>query len=77
MKEIRSKHIGEHFQTLQDQRQKFYREESLPFHAVWQRPRFEKWSIGETLYHLILMCRFLEGFLSLHSCHASNSENKG
>lgn len=47
-----------YFNQLKAQREAFYNDKCLNFDDGWTRPLPEKWSIGETLYHLVLMTKF-------------------
>ncbi|HLR22214.1 MAG TPA: DinB family protein, partial [Pseudogracilibacillus sp.] len=62
MEEIRSKSIAEHFQVLQKQREDFFEDEQVQFKDLWTRPLAEKWSVGESLYHLLLMLKVFRRF---------------
>lgn len=62
MEEIRSKSIAEHFQLLQKQREDFFEDEQVQFKDLWTRPLAEKWSVGESLYHLLLMLKVFRRF---------------
>lgn len=53
--QIESKSMQKHFLTLYSQRDTFYHE--VKCLDAWKRPLPEKWSLGETLYHLLLMIR--------------------
>ncbi|MGY0694439.1 DinB family protein [Virgibacillus sp. FSP13] len=59
---MKSKQIRLHFQKLEAQRTAFFRDSNLNFADSWTRPLPEKWSIGETLYHLLLMARLFRRF---------------
>lgn len=50
------------FHTLTKQREAFYQNTKLDFEQEWNRPFPDKWSIGETLYHLYLMIRLFRRF---------------
>src|SRR5699024_12820306 len=62
MEEIRSKSIAEHFQVLQKQREDFFEDEQVQFKDIWARPLAEKWYVGESLYHLLLMLKVFRRF---------------
>ncbi|MFA1819744.1 DinB family protein [Virgibacillus oceani] len=47
-----------YFDQLKIQRESFYNKTYLNFDEGWIRPLPDKWSIGETLYHLVLMTKF-------------------
>jgi len=55
---LKSERMKMYFNQLRTQREAFYNEKHLHFDDGWIRPIPEKWSIGETLYHLVLMTRF-------------------
>lgn len=51
--------IDQHFQTLEEERELFYQNMVISAGEAWRRPRPEKWSVGETVYHLYLLARLL------------------
>lgn len=55
---MKSDKMNMYFNQLITQREVFYNEAQLNFDDGWSRPLPDKWSIGETLYHLVLMTRF-------------------
>lgn len=59
---MKSEQINIHFQKLQQQRDAFYNDSGINFADAWSRPMPDKWSIGETLYHLVLMVRLFRRF---------------
>src|SRR5699024_11204101 len=80
MEEIRSKSIAEHFQVLQKQREDFFEDEQVQFKDLWTRPLAEKWSVGESLYHLFLMLivfrRFAVVYIPIMKPFAAIRNNK-
>ncbi|WP_164219746.1 DinB family protein [Virgibacillus sp. YIM 98842] len=54
---LKSEKMDMYFNQLKIQRETFYHDTNLNFAAGWTRPISGKWSIGETLYHLVLMTR--------------------
>lgn len=60
MEEIRSNSIAEHFQVMQTQRATFFQDNNIQFENIWTRPLLEKWSVGETLYHLVRMMKVFQ-----------------
>lgn len=64
LKIMKSKEMATHFQTLSEQRETFIQEADQLTDELWQRPLPEKWSTGETLYHLYLMLRLFRRFSS-------------
>ncbi|RKQ34737.1 DinB family protein [Oceanobacillus halophilus] len=63
---MKSNEMETHFQMLILQRQAFYQDKDLDFEQAWVRPLPEKWSIGETLYHLFLMVRLFRRFSNIY-----------
>lgn len=63
---LKSKEIEKHFDTLIRQREAFYQESILDFDRAWNRSLSEKWSIGETLYHLYKMIRLFRRFSNFY-----------
>ncbi|TSB45543.1 DinB family protein [Alkalicoccobacillus porphyridii] len=55
MSEMKSGMMLIYFNQLSDQRETFL--SSVVEKDVWQRPLPEKWSIGETMYHLLLLLK--------------------
>ncbi|WP_051128263.1 hypothetical protein [Amphibacillus jilinensis] len=49
--------ITKHFEKIYDQREIFSRFIAENNWQVWARPQVNKWSIGETYYHLYLMVK--------------------
>ncbi|WP_164669725.1 DinB family protein [Virgibacillus doumboii] len=47
---------------MERQREFFYQNSGLNFDVAWQRPLPDKWSIDETMYHLVLMVRMFRRF---------------
>ncbi len=66
VKRLKSKEINRHFQQLKKQREIFYNDCSLDFKHAWRRPLPDKWFIGETLYHLVLLVRLFRRFSVLY-----------
>lgn len=57
---MRSHSLGRHFKTLEQQRNMIFpRIKNLSQDELWKRPQADKWSIGETLYHLYLITKML------------------
>ncbi|HLR63556.1 MAG TPA: DinB family protein [Lentibacillus sp.] len=54
--------IQQHFQDLEQQRKLFYHNPVIQAADPWKSLQPGKWSIGETLYHLILMVKMLRRF---------------
>lgn len=69
-----------HFHTLANQREQFFNEANIAMELFWERPQVEKWSTGETLYHLYLMLRvfrrFSTGYIPLLKQAATLRRNK-
>ncbi|WP_160112574.1 DinB family protein [Salicibibacter kimchii] len=63
---MKSKEIHDHFTKLKQQRKDFYNSSYVNLDRAWSRPFPEKWSIGETLYHLVLMIRLFRRFSSVY-----------
>ncbi|WP_096186887.1 DinB family protein [Evansella halocellulosilytica] len=63
---MKSKQIHNHFIKLKQQRDEFYTDDSINFESAWTRTMPEKWSIGETLYHLVLMTRLFRRFSNIY-----------
>ncbi|MGM8364944.1 DinB family protein [Virgibacillus sp. W0181] len=59
---MKSESINHHFQTITNQRNHFYHNKELDFNNAWERPKEGKWSIGETVYHLVLLARMFRRF---------------
>lgn len=57
---MKSRSMKKHFETLEQQRHMLFPVlESLSFNQLWERPKPNKWSIGEAMYHLYLITRML------------------
>ncbi|WP_010099256.1 DinB family protein [Ornithinibacillus scapharcae] len=57
---MKSCSMNKHFKTLEMQRSRILPIlESLSLDELWERPQENKWSIGETMYHLYLITRML------------------
>ncbi|SDD51282.1 DinB superfamily protein [Terribacillus halophilus] len=54
---MRSDHMQMHFQTIYKQREAFFAENRNIQDTFWERPVSDKWSFGETYYHLYLMIK--------------------
>ncbi|CAM3206041.1 DinB family protein [Filibacter tadaridae] len=63
---MKSEQMHNYFIKLKQQRDVFYNDDNLNFENAWKRPMPEKWSIGETLYHLVLMVRVFRGFSRIY-----------
>src|SRR5699024_292697 len=59
---MKSVQMQQHFQQLEQQRTVFYHDPVIQASDPWKMPQPGKWSIAETLYHLILMVRMLRRF---------------
>nr|WP_275899567.1 DinB family protein [Bacillus piscicola] len=47
---------------MKSQRTSFYHDSGVDFTTPWRRPLPEKWSLGETFFHLLLMERLFRRF---------------
>lgn len=57
---MKSQSMKKHFITLKQQREILYPTlKSLTKVQLWERPKENKWSIGETIYHLYLITKML------------------
>ncbi|KOO49144.1 DinB family protein [Viridibacillus arvi] len=57
---MKSQSMEKHFTTLKQQREILYPTlKSLTKVQLWERPKKNKWSIGETIYHLYLITKML------------------
>lgn len=57
---MKSRSLNKHFKTLENQRNTILPKlEALPFDELWKRPQEDKWSVGETIYHLYLLAKTL------------------
>lgn len=63
---LKSIEMEKHFHTLIKRREAFYQNKMLDFEQAWNRPLPNKWSIGETLYHLFLMVRLFRRFSNFY-----------
>ncbi|WP_404452285.1 DinB family protein [Virgibacillus necropolis] len=63
---MKSEQINRHFQQLKQQRDTFYKDKGINFEEPWRRPMPDKWSIGESLYHLLLMVRLFRRFSTIY-----------
>ncbi|WP_174616114.1 DinB family protein [Virgibacillus ihumii] len=59
---MKSAVLTNYFQRLDQQRTLFFNSETIDFSRVFIRPFPNKWSVGETLYHLVLMIKFFRRF---------------
>lgn len=55
---MKSKYMKEHFHKLYEQREVMKNEIRSFYGEEWKRPYKDKWSIGETYYHLFLMIKW-------------------
>ena len=55
---LKSIHIEEHFEKLYRQREEMLQELAYFAGVEWNRPQKDKWSWGETYYHLYLMVKW-------------------
>ncbi|WP_100012563.1 DinB family protein [Lentibacillus sediminis] len=57
---MKSQSMQNHFITLERQREAIFPAlQSLSMAQIWKRPQENKWSIGETMYHLYLITKML------------------
>lgn len=63
---MKSVYMKGHFKTIYDQRIKFLDEMKKYNDLVWVRPSKDKWSVGETYYHLYLMIKRLRQLNSIY-----------
>lgn len=57
---MKSQSMQNHFTTLEQQRETIFPAlQSLSNFQLWERPQENKWSIGETMYHLYLITKML------------------
>lgn len=57
---MKSSSMRNHFLTLTQQRDSFLPTlKSLTMAQLWERPEEDKWSIGESIYHLFLIAKML------------------
>ena len=61
---MKSNDMEKYFTILKQQRGVFYQDWN--FNQAWERPLSDKWSIGETLYHLLLMVRLFRRFSTFY-----------
>ena len=54
---MKCKYMKSHFDTIYRQREKFDKQILAYKETEWIRPMSEKWSIGETYYHLYLLLK--------------------
>ncbi|MFS0562227.1 DinB family protein [Terribacillus sp. 179-K 1B1 HS] len=54
---MKCKYMKSHFDTIYRQREKFDKQILAYKEIEWIRPMSEKWSIGETYYHLYLLLK--------------------
>lgn len=63
---LKSKYIENYFNLVEKQREVFYQLVSQSKSELWERPLPDKWSVGETLYHLYLMVRLVRRFSTIY-----------
>lgn len=63
---MKSEQITHHFQELIQQRDTFFKDKDINFDEPWKRSIPDKWSIGESLYHLALMIRLFRRFSTIY-----------
>ncbi|WP_175631838.1 DinB family protein [Virgibacillus siamensis] len=63
---MKSQLMTEYFQQMERQREAFYHDQDVDFSRAFIRPFPDKWSIGETLYHLVLISRFFRRLSSVY-----------
>lgn len=54
---MKSKYLSLYFEAIFNQRENFYERIANYQALIWVRPHEEKWSLGETFYHLYLMVK--------------------
>lgn len=54
---MKSKYMKNYFTVIYEQREEFANELKNLENKEWERPQEDKWSIGETYYHLYLMIK--------------------
>ena len=54
---MESRYMKNHFTIIYEQREEFANELTKLKNKEWERPKEDKWSFGETYYHLYLMVR--------------------
>lgn len=59
---MKSKAMEQHFHILARQRETFYAEINISEKAAWEPLQAGKWSIAETMYHLVLLARLFRRF---------------
>ncbi|GAA0595369.1 DinB family protein [Virgibacillus siamensis] len=63
---MKSAVMANYFQQLEQQRASFFSSEGIDFSRVFIRPFPDKWSVGETVYHLMLMTKFFRKFSGVY-----------
>ncbi|OZU88741.1 hypothetical protein CIL03_10670 [Virgibacillus indicus] len=59
---MKSEKIEHYFHLVKQQREAFYHELTVNNIDPWRVPKAGKWTVGETLYHLVLMVRLVRRF---------------
>src|SRR5690625_5002149 len=62
MVSMRGEWMDFHFEKLNQQRKIFYSDMGIAAKETFKKPNPEKWSVGETMYHLFLLARLLRRF---------------
>ncbi|MEN2467912.1 DinB family protein [Ornithinibacillus sp. JPR2-1] len=63
---MNSTYIENYFNLVEKQRVIFYQSVSKSNFGLWKRPLPDKWSVGETLYHVYLMVRLVRRFSTIY-----------
>lgn len=63
---MKSKKIQSYFDLIEIQRDVFYQDIMNEIKDPWKRPQADKWSVGETIYHLMLLARLVRKFSSIY-----------
>lgn len=63
---MKSKHMEYYFQLIEHQRGAFYLNMNEAVIDPWMRPMPEKWSAGETVFHLYLLARLVRRFSAVY-----------
>lgn len=64
--QLENRYIQSYFQLLESQRNYFYQYIEENGGDRWKRPIPDKWSAGETVYHLIMMVRLVRRFSAFY-----------
>jgi len=63
---LKNNYIFDYFELLEHQRDDFYRYLDETIKDPWERPLPDKWSVGETVYHLVLLLRLVRRFSGVY-----------